>query len=486
MDDRNTVNAGRFKVQTFGKDVLVYAAGNGLLLVFGFVQSLIIPKYLPVEGYGYWQLFNLYGTYVGVLHLGLLDGLLVRWAGKDLNQIDGEIKPAIRFLVLEQLVIIIPLGLIAYFLLRPPLQWIGLMLFAYALISNLSYLFIFATQAIRKFRLLTLLTVARGLIFLISIVFLFISGHLEYQYVIVVSLASWFIFMFALAVHYRRYLCGDHYSVLSLASFGKNNIDTGILILLGNYIFGIFSTLDGLLVSSFFTIEQFAVYAFAMAVPSLAFTFIRAIAEVLFAHLAVAATDQRTRAYQLGKRVLVLCWAVSLCAYFPLAKFIQFYLPHYADSLLIIKIMMGTLGLSSLIFILQVNYYRLYRKQRQYFGIGITALALAVLLVLVAIKIVGNLESVAGAILISFFVWYIINALSLKGVTRESGGQIWKSLMIMGCYFACFWIASFLSPWFIAQMLIYAGFFLVISFGFFYSDIIGILSMVIRRRANRS
>jgi len=184
--------------------------------------------------------------------------------------------------------------------------------------------------------------------------------------------------------------------------------------------------------------------------------------------------------------VLILCWAVSIDAYFPLAALIQFYLPHYTGSLPIVKIVLGTMGLSSLILILHVNYYRLYRKQRQYFGIGITALALAVLLVLIAIKVMGTLESVAMAILISSFVWYIINELSLKAVTGESNVTIWKSLIIMGCYFACFWIASFLNSWFIAQMLIYAGFFLVISFGFFHTDLRDQLLMVQRSRNRRN
>jgi O-antigen/teichoic acid export membrane protein len=486
MNDRNLPDAGRFEVRALGKDVLVYSAGNGLLLIFTFIQALIIPKYLSVAGYGYWQLFNLYITYVGILHLGFLDGLLVRWAGKDLNQIGGEIKPAIRFLVLEQLVVTIPLGFITYFLLQPPLQWIGLMIFAYAFIQNLIYFFIFTTQAIRQFRLLTVLNVVRGLVFLIFIVLLLISGHLEYHYVIVASLASSFLFMFALAVRYRRYLWRNHAPAPSLASFGKRNINIGVFILLGNFIFVVFFTLDRLLVSSFFAIERFAVYAFAMAVAQLAFIFIRAVADVLFPHLSAAAHEQRTRAYQMGKRLIILCWALFLGAYFPLAALIQFYLPHYTGSLPIIKILMGTMGLSSLILILHANYYRLYRKQRQYFSMGITALALAVLLALIAIKTLGTLESVAIAMLISFFVWYIINSLSLKSVTGESGRKIGKDLMIMGCYVAGFWFASFLGNWVIAQMLIYAGFFLVISFGFFSSDITSLLSMVRRSRANRS
>ena len=121
-----------FDLRRFGSDVLVYAIGQGLVLLFGFIQTLIIPKYLSLEGYGYWQLFTLYASYVGILHLGFIDGVLVRWAGKYLVQVGGEIKSAFRFLLTEQIIVILPLSLLLYLLLEPPLQWIGLMILAYA------------------------------------------------------------------------------------------------------------------------------------------------------------------------------------------------------------------------------------------------------------------------------------------------------------------------------------------------------------------
>jgi O-antigen/teichoic acid export membrane protein len=360
------------------------------------------------------------------------------------------------------------------------------MIFIYALIWNLAIFFIFTTQAIRQFRLLAALEVLRAFVFLAVIVLLFASGHIEYQYIIVAWLAAYIFFMFALAVRYRRYLWGNGSPAPSPASFGKKNIDTGIFILLGNFVFVIFWTLDRLLVSSFFTIEQFAVYAFAVTVAQITYFLNRAVADVLFPHLSAMAPEQHTGAYQVGKRVLILCWAILLGAYFPLAALIEFYLPQYTGSLHIIKILMGTVGFSSLILILHVNYYRLYQKQRQYFSRAITALILAVLLALIAIKILGTLESVAIAILISFSVWYIINEMSLKAVTGENSGKIWKDIVIIGCYLASFWLTSFLGSWFIAQVLLYSGFFLVISVIFFQADLRRIMLMMrkIRNKHN--
>jgi O-antigen/teichoic acid export membrane protein len=462
---------------------VIYAAGSGLIILFGFLQTLIIPKYLTVADYGYWQLFTLYVSYVGILPLGFLDGILVRWAGKDIGLISSDIKPALKFLVLQQVAFIIPLGLIIYFLLQPPFQWIGLMICIFALILNLSVFFMFTAQATRQFRLLTILNIGRGFVFIALIALLFVSGYLEYQYVIIMVLTSYLLFLFALIAYYNRYLRRKTIQPTSLYSFGKTNIDVGIFILLGNMIFIIFCTLDRLMVSAFFTIEQFAVYTFALTITQIALLITRAVADVVFSHFSAAAPEQRTSAYQLGKRALIFCWAFFLGAYFPLAVLIEFYLPQYISSLPIIRILLGTVGLSSLVFILQVNYYRLYGKQRQYFIIGIIALVLAALLGLMAIIVIGTLESVAIAMLVSFLIWYVSNGLSLKDVTGESSGKMAQDLMIMGCYFAGMWISLFLTDQIIIQTLLYIGFFLIISICFSRDDIKEMLFIVRKSRS---
>ncbi|MCL0037049.1 lipopolysaccharide biosynthesis protein [Dehalococcoidia bacterium] len=452
-----------FDLHRFGGDVLVYAAGQGLLLFFGFIQLLIIPKYLSIEDFGYWQLFVLYASYVGMLHLGFVDGILVRWAGKELDQVGNEIKTALRFLLLEQLIVIIPLGLLLYILLQPPFQSLGLIILAYAFVYNLTFFFIFTAQAVKKFKLLTTVNVGRGMAFLILIILLFASGFLNYQYVILASLTALLLALFALAFWFRQYLWGKMPSLSSLWAYGRENINVGIFVLLGNFVVVLFLTIDRLMVSSFFPIEQFAIYGFALTVAMIAYTFVQAISQVFFPYLSGVVPELRTRAYQLGKPAIILAWAAILTIYFPLTRLIEFYLPHYVASLPIMRILLCTVGFGSLIQILHVNYYKAYRRQRQYFLWGIMALALSAMLNLLAIKVFGTLESVAIATLISFGIWYTINELSLRSVVKQSSSELGKGVAIIGSYLGAFWLASFLADWFIAQMLIYIGLFCSIS-----------------------
>jgi len=470
QDENQAEAAVQFDLRAFGKDTLIYTAGQGLLILFGFIQLLIIPKYLSVEGYGYWQLFMLYASYIGILHLGFINGTHLRWAGKELNQVGSEIKIAFRFLLLEQLLIIIPLGFALYFLLQPPFQWIGLMILVYAFIINLAAFFTWTCMAVRKFKLLTAVNVGRGLAFLILIVLLFALGYLDYQYVILASLTAFLLALFGLAFRFRKYLWGEMPSISSLWAYGKENINIGIFVLLGNFVVVLFLTIDRLMVSSFFAIEQFAIYTFALTVAVIAYTFVGAVSQVFFPYLS-AAPELRTRAYQLGKPAIILAWAAILTIYFPLTGLIEFYLPHYVASLPIMQILLCTVGFGSLIQILHVSFYMVYRKQRQYFLWGITALALSVILNLLAIKVFGTLESVAIATLISFGIWYIINELSLRSVVGESSRELGKALVIICSYLGAFWLASFLADWFIAQMLIYIGFFCLVTWLFLRSEI---------------
>ena len=44
-------------------------------LMLSVAKSVILPKIMTVEDYGYWQIYVLYATYVGVFALGFNDGV---------------------------------------------------------------------------------------------------------------------------------------------------------------------------------------------------------------------------------------------------------------------------------------------------------------------------------------------------------------------------------------------------------------------------
>jgi len=426
-----------FNIRSFGSDVLIYSSGQILLLIFGLVQSLIIPKYLSTADYGYWQLFLLYTNYVGILHLGFLDGILVRWAGKNLEDLIEEIPMAFRFILLEQGIVIGTLILIIG-ITDLPSKALALAVLINAVIVNLLTFFLFTAQATKRFKHVTTANVGKGLIFLIAVLLTFFCGHINYFPLIFANMITGLSIAFLFAFYLRDYLHLQVAHTKSLLHYGKENIAIGFFILLGNFVALIIVTTDRIIVGSFFPITQFAVYAFAMTMCGLATVFLQAVALVFLPYLSESGREIRTRAYSLLRPALVLFWAGILAVYFPFSAWIRYYLPHYADSLPLMAILLCTVGFSGQINILHANFFKVYRKQRAYFVLAGVSLIIAIILSLLAVSFFGTLTAVAAMAVISFSIWYLLNETALRDLVAISVREVIKWALVICAYISAF------------------------------------------------
>lgn len=63
---------------------------NLLYLVVSAVMVIIVPKLISLNDYGMWQLFLFYFSYLGFLHLGWEDGIYLRYAGNEFEELPGK------------------------------------------------------------------------------------------------------------------------------------------------------------------------------------------------------------------------------------------------------------------------------------------------------------------------------------------------------------------------------------------------------------
>ena len=71
------------------KDVSLTFASNILATLISMIVTLLLPKFLGVTDYSYFQLYIFYFSYVGLLHFGWADGVFLRYGGayyKDLDK----------------------------------------------------------------------------------------------------------------------------------------------------------------------------------------------------------------------------------------------------------------------------------------------------------------------------------------------------------------------------------------------------------------
>ncbi len=76
------------KIRKILRDFSYSISSNLISLAVSTLVVLIVPKFIGVTEYGYWQLYIFYTNYVGVLHFGWLDGIYLRYGGYHYRDLD--------------------------------------------------------------------------------------------------------------------------------------------------------------------------------------------------------------------------------------------------------------------------------------------------------------------------------------------------------------------------------------------------------------
>jgi O-antigen/teichoic acid export membrane protein len=422
-------------------DIATLGTGTILTAVFNLAVVFVVPKLISVEDYAYWKLFGLYGGYAGFIHLGFVDGVLLRWAGKPMNEFHHEIAPAITFLFGLQVALLAPICMLMAVALRAPLLFIGIAVALYTLIFNLMTLLQFSLQSARIFRPVAISAVAAPALFLGFVLVGRLTWHSDYRTVITFDTAGWLAALLLLLWWTRPWSgAGGEASVQRL---GLSCVKSGWPIVVANMGVMLIACADRLAASWSAKILDFAQYslaASAMAVPMMA---IPACGNVLFSHLAATTPAGRKRVYGTSARTLLMAWAVLLPYYFCLTLFVQRFLPKYAPSLAYARVLLLGIPFLAVIQILQISYTFLSGLQRPF--MVRTALVLAVSLGATSLAAfrTGSLRLVALVEVIVLAAWWLFNEWTLRELTGE-GPRAWaRFLGFYALAASIYWLTTF-------------------------------------------
>jgi O-antigen/teichoic acid export membrane protein len=435
----------------FAQHVLLFSFANVLALVCNGVLTFLLPRLLPMESYGYYRLFVLYGGFAGVLHLGLLDGALTRWAARP-GRMKPEMLSSLGFLLAEHAAILVPAtALLAVLFHGKPWFFLVIAIASYAVVFNLSTLGQFALQADKVFGLLSAMTVLNPMLLLASVVALHYWHRLTLNALIAAYILSWL--MAAVPVWcflFRKFHAGRRRAG-HIWQTGSYNIRVGWSVLLALLITNVALSLDRIIVSISFSIREFAIYSLAATALAVVNTIILSVSRVVFPYLSDGlSTETQMRAYWWGEACLVGLWAISLTGYFPIHWLITWLLPNYLPSLPVLRLLVLGTGFTGMIHILQSNYFRSALRLGQLLLGCVFGLVSAAILLMLARR-TGQLSMMALAMFGAVALWWLFNERLLKPLT---GGSSRNLLRTASVYAGCALWFVFCSSW---KNLVLAG-----------------------------
>lgn len=70
------------------KNISITFFANIISMLVSMISTLVIPKLIGTTEYGYWQLYIFYISYAGLLHLGLCDGVYLKYGGREYSDLN--------------------------------------------------------------------------------------------------------------------------------------------------------------------------------------------------------------------------------------------------------------------------------------------------------------------------------------------------------------------------------------------------------------
>jgi len=436
------VTRRRSRESSFARHLLIFSFANLVALVCNGFLAFLLPRWLSMEHYGYYRLFVLYGSFSGALHLGLLDGALIRWAASSRQRMPAEMCHGLVFLLFEHLTILTPaMAILVLWFRHQPWFFLAWATVLYALVWNAAVLGQFALQADKSFGLLSAVTVIHPALLLGIATALNHWKHLRLEALLGAYLGAWLAAGIAVWVVLLAKYPGKMKSAGHVWRTGACNIRVGWSVLLAGLTTNLALSLDRIVVSLSFSIRDFAIYSLAATALAVVNTVILSISRVVFPYLSDGLnSEERRRAYGWGESCLITLWAMSLAGYFPLRALIQRLLPAYVLSLPILRLLMLATGLTAVIYILHANYFRSALRQGRLL-LGASAGLLAAALFLALARRTGRLVNMSWAMLAAVAWWWAVDELLLRELTHRTLVEIGRTLVIVsvcgGAFLVC-------------------------------------------------
>ena len=213
---------------------------QAISLLISLIMSFILPRLLNIEGFGYWQYFLLLISYVGFFHFGLIDGIYLRYSGRDYSLVNKQLLNSQMWLLFF-LQLVIVFSVIMYTLnLNTDLnkKYIIIAAVLFLLLANISSFFGIIFQSFNKLKVYAFATVLDKFIFIFSLIFLIFSKIENFKYYIIFYIISRILGLIYSIYQGKGIIFAKVISLKSAVVEFKENISVGVLVMLSN-IFGI-------------------------------------------------------------------------------------------------------------------------------------------------------------------------------------------------------------------------------------------------------
>ncbi len=375
-------------------------------------MGLIVPKYIEINQYAYWQTFILYSGYIGIFHFGLLDGIVLRYSQYDYDKLD---KPLLRSQLVWLLVFTSGAASLccisSLFISDCSLQIVFFLVGLNTIIQNVLYYTSFVYQVTNEISKYVTIIIFERVTHVIMVLLLLIIRVDDFYWFCIMQMLGACFGIFLGILKSKDIFFGPINTFKESVIELKLNVSSGVKLLAANWSAMFLIAGAKTFIQWHWDLITFGYISFSFSLTSLFLSFITAVSVVLFPALKRTSTEKLNILYPKLRMKMTVLLLAMLPFYYLIEYLLPLWLPKYEPSLKYFGMVLPIVVFTSRLTLLTNNYLKVFRQENAMFKINVSTLMLAIICYIPCVFIFDSLEMI---------IYCAVFAIILRAIRSES------------------------------------------------------------------
>ena len=400
---RGETATNNVKIKEVISNALTAFASQGFSFLLSILTSLLVPKVLGVEEYGYWQLFVFYASYTGFFHLGIADGLYLVEGGVERGLINKrKVNSAFWFALSYEIplaiCIVLICGLAGF---NGNREFVIAASAIYMLVSNAWSVLGYVFQAMNETKLYSYAVMANKLAFLAPLAILLLFRCSDFEPFVVFYIISHCCSLAFCAWKGRDILKSGLYGPKETALIGISYIRVGIKLMLANIASMLILGVARFLIDAEWGIEAFGKLSFSLSMVNFFLAFVSQASMVLFPALRQSDSDERLKVYSSMREALTVILPAAYLFCFPMIWLIGIWLPQYASTLHYFVYLLPLCVFDGKMNLLGTTFFKVLRRENTLLKVNIATVLMSLCGTVTGIYVLRSVDAVICGVVIA-------------------------------------------------------------------------------------
>ncbi|WP_345804427.1 hypothetical protein [Lacticaseibacillus paracasei] len=385
------------------RGIISVLIANVINMVMNLMTNFLLPKYLSIDSYAAIKTYQLYASYAGLISLGFVDGMFLKYGGLSFRKLDKHDLDlnlsSFRIFQVVSTVVLVVVGLFYH----STIYWA----FALTVLPvNMAGYFQTLYQSIGEFGSYSrIMNATTGVTFIINMTLLFVFRTDTYQAYLGLYVALDIVVWILLEVFLRR-KSAYRFTYIQF-SFHETieNIKDGILLMLGNFSNSLLTSMDRWFIKFLMNTVAFAQYSFACSMENFVNVAVTPITVTMYNYFC---TEKSHTQIKKVRNVVLLFASLLIACAFPGKFILETYLQKYSQATSVMFYLFDAQLFYILIKSVYVNLYKAQRKQTRYFLELIVVVAAGFIFNIICWLLFHVKESFAIGNLLAAIFWFVL------------------------------------------------------------------------------